>query len=368
MVDKNSDDKDANKAWWIDYDIGDVINPKSSKLPKFAGEKSKEEKKASKELLIFLIVLILIYIGVVIFWFLNSVPPTISDYKLAEGVLVNLGKGDEVRFNLNEENRKIKVDSLGKTSINVTIQVESIIEKFNIGEIKKFDFNNDQAYDLIVELRNITNKKANLYVKKILEVICFENWSCTDWNNCKNISQTRTCEDLNDCETEESKPAETQECISFEFNCSKSGDTNIDCFMYSAETCSPAKLTYSFTVNTVGWIQDNSHYYEIIGFENGRCELYQKVISASGKYSDTKRQTLLNEGDTDEEINKSELDRNAALQNFTGKTGVCRYTTYYLVNMLKELKEAGINLPVENPGTYECNGTLYGDNETLWLE
>lgn len=366
MVDKKSIDNEANKAWWIDYDIGDVINPRGSKFSKFDSEKVKEEKQASKELVIFLIILVSIYIGVIIFLFFRSLPPVIPENQLSGGILINLGKTDEVRFILDEESHKIKVEELGKKSINITITSEPVIQGFNKGEIKKFDFNNDSVYDLKVELRDIVNKKANIFVKKIVEVICFENWTCSEWGYCKDSVQTRTCEDLNDCGVIETKPLEAKECQSFLMNCSGSTNINIDCFIYFAETCKPSKLTYKFTINTLGWVQNNTHYYEIFGFTSGKCEIYQKIVSAFGKYSSAKRQSLLNEGNTDEEINKSELDRNAGLKNFTGKTGVCRYSTYYLTNMLKELKEFGVNLPVENHEDYQCTGSLYGDNETVW--
>ncbi|UCD07773.1 MAG: hypothetical protein JSW41_02275 [Candidatus Aenigmatarchaeota archaeon] len=41
---------------------------------------------------------------------------------------------------------------------------------------------------------------------------CTEDWECTDWFECYNGKQSRVCTDLNDCETEENKPAEQQEC------------------------------------------------------------------------------------------------------------------------------------------------------------
>lgn len=41
---------------------------------------------------------------------------------------------------------------------------------------------------------------------------CQENWTCSNWSACINGTQTRTCEDLNQCGTNESKPTETQSC------------------------------------------------------------------------------------------------------------------------------------------------------------
>jgi hypothetical protein len=42
---------------------------------------------------------------------------------------------------------------------------------------------------------------------------CEENWTCSDWGPCINGTQTRTCTDLNECNTTEDKPPESQSCI-----------------------------------------------------------------------------------------------------------------------------------------------------------
>lgn len=42
---------------------------------------------------------------------------------------------------------------------------------------------------------------------------CIERWLCTDWSECINGIQTRECEDVNKCGTEENKPLLVQPCI-----------------------------------------------------------------------------------------------------------------------------------------------------------
>ncbi len=42
--------------------------------------------------------------------------------------------------------------------------------------------------------------------------LCTEDWSCTAWSECIDDKQTRTCVDLNDCNTTENKPTETWSC------------------------------------------------------------------------------------------------------------------------------------------------------------
>ncbi|NIO45028.1 MAG: PGF-pre-PGF domain-containing protein [Candidatus Aenigmarchaeota archaeon] len=41
---------------------------------------------------------------------------------------------------------------------------------------------------------------------------CEESWSCTDWSECTDKIQTRTCTDSNNCGTTVNKPAESQSC------------------------------------------------------------------------------------------------------------------------------------------------------------
>jgi len=47
---------------------------------------------------------------------------------------------------------------------------------------------------------------------------CIERWLCTEWSECKNGIQTRECEDVNKCGTEENKPLLVQPCLLKEEN------------------------------------------------------------------------------------------------------------------------------------------------------
>jgi len=42
---------------------------------------------------------------------------------------------------------------------------------------------------------------------------CVENWQCTEWSECINGTQTRTCTDLNACGTTLNKPEEQRSCV-----------------------------------------------------------------------------------------------------------------------------------------------------------
>lgn len=43
---------------------------------------------------------------------------------------------------------------------------------------------------------------------------CNERWLCEDWSNCADGSQTRVCEEVNKCGTEDNKPLISQPCTS----------------------------------------------------------------------------------------------------------------------------------------------------------
>jgi len=47
---------------------------------------------------------------------------------------------------------------------------------------------------------------------------CREDWKCTEWTECSNNVQTRTCQDLNSCDTQFVKPDESKVCTSPEIN------------------------------------------------------------------------------------------------------------------------------------------------------
>jgi hypothetical protein len=46
---------------------------------------------------------------------------------------------------------------------------------------------------------------------------CIEDWKCEKWSKCQNNSQTRTCQDLKNCDTVFNKPNETRTCQGFVF-------------------------------------------------------------------------------------------------------------------------------------------------------
>lgn len=57
---------------------------------------------------------------------------------------------------------------------------------------------------------NTTNNKPS--ETQSCEYVCLEDWSCTPWSDCINNTRRRICADLNNCGTEENKPDMSQSC------------------------------------------------------------------------------------------------------------------------------------------------------------
>jgi len=73
------------------------------------------------------------------------------------------------------------------------------------------------------------------------EEICSPDWNCTEWSGCINGTQDRTCEDVNNCGSEEGKPEILQSCVLPEtcFDGMKNQDeTGIDCGGVCEKRCS----------------------------------------------------------------------------------------------------------------------------------
>lgn len=63
---------------------------------------------------------------------------------------------------------------------------------------------------------NITRTTANTTENTTdITFLCEEYWSCSEWSECISNTKTRECTDLNYCQTNISKPEETESCTSF---------------------------------------------------------------------------------------------------------------------------------------------------------
>ena len=89
---------------------------------------------------------------------------------------------EEERFKIEVNGGIHYVGVVEVTDTTATIEVFSTLQKavLLIGQIKKFDVTEDDFYDIQITLNNITNKKADITIKKIYERINEGNKSCVD--------------------------------------------------------------------------------------------------------------------------------------------------------------------------------------------
>lgn len=116
----------------------------------------------------------------------------------------------------------------------------------------------------------ITRSAIKEYTKTGTGILgCITNFTCTNWASCINDQQVRVCTDLNNCNNNASKPAETQTCISCAANwscsswgpkrCPSSGQQKTTCIDTNAcnktagkpsetRTCDYEKPSYFFWI------------------------------------------------------------------------------------------------------------------------
>ncbi len=364
------------------------------------------EDNSSKRWIFLSVFLAIIVVILLVFFFIKYSSIKISDKELSQGTFMNLKEDKEIKFYLEGKEHKIIIDSVHDKSVDIIIQSETITANLKINEEKKFDLDEDGNYDLKVKLKSIDNGNVYLFIKKISEEICTENWDCNNWSECINWTQTRICSDLNNCGTTKGKPTEIQDCIvevtNFtenisNFNCLAQngticnsaeicngttinasdtdkccfGDcvleklgpidcgTDLDCIINASEDCSLAKMTYIITTNLAGIIQETTSYYELKGMEIYRCLFYTKHKNIDITYSEDLIQTMLGGGATQEEINQQLQETNEQYDIFEGKEGVCKYPLSNLTIRLNEWKQGIFKFSTQDAQRYNCSGSLY---------
>lgn len=135
--------------------------------------------------------------------------------------------------------------------------------------------------------------------------------------------------------------------------------TDIDCFINQSNTCISSSLTYPTTLDLLGFVENETVYYEIRGLSSNNCILYTKILNVYGKYSQEQRQIFLNQNMTDEQINQYEQQINSALSSTVGEDGTCYYPLSYLIQKINGIKTGTFDASTENLVTYNCTGSLY---------
>jgi len=175
---------------------------------------------------------------------------------------------------------------------------------------------------------------------------CIEDWSCTDWTDCVDEQQTRTCTDLNDCGTTENKSSESQDCdietpdTTDKICCHKFGygsmmtKVNSRYQMIERESC----------VTPEGLVGGGR---EIV--DNELCEQYRNTIRTKNRI----KANYTNQSECPEDCTcagstvKCWIEGGRQMTVYAGKSG----------NMILQIK--GVNMTTKVT-LYKDNNTLYG--------
>ena len=336
--------------------------------------------------IIFIIVILAIVIGAVFLFKSNIISDKISNEELSSGTYESLKEKQEVKFEIEDEEHKIVVDSVYEDSVDITIRSEPIEINLKVGETKKFDLDGDGKYDLEVKLMGIVGGVPNIFIRKINEVICdedwnceswsscneqgkqirvctdlnscgktdnkptiiqdciyvetcIENWDCTAWSGCVDGIKTRDCDDSNDCGKTDNKPDEKDGCVMQKINCG----ADWDCFINAAEECNLAEMENIQIMEIFGLIVTTTSHYELKGVEANICNLDLRIEKQTVEYTEEFKQFLITQGASQENITYVEQIANDEAKSLWGLNGSCDWERNDLTNMLNRWKVGTFN-------------------------
>ena len=97
--------------------------------------------------------------------------PTQSNLK--DGYLKSMGRNWKLKFDVKNESHELKLNKIDKVNKTATVSVSSELQTkvLSVGEEWKVDLDNDDFYDLLVRLDNVTLFRADIFVMEIDESI-----------------------------------------------------------------------------------------------------------------------------------------------------------------------------------------------------
>jgi len=94
-----------------------------------------------------------------------------TEDQLERGYTASLGKHWKLKFKLVGEDHQFILDEIFLNKIQATISSDPIEFELGVGETEKFDLNNDEVYDLKINLSKLATSRATISLQSINERI-----------------------------------------------------------------------------------------------------------------------------------------------------------------------------------------------------
>lgn len=165
-------------------------------------------------------------------------------------LLSNIVSDSEVSLKINNNNDSILFN---KVQASQPYSVDSVIPT------------SDLKY-VITSINNPSSMTILLGFEINLLIECNANWTCSDWEECINNSQKRSCSDTGFCGSNKNKPIENQSCVS---------NVTIPILQICSDECNASEKKCF-----------NQSYYQVCGnYDNDSCREWGKDISCSSSNS-----------------------------------------------------------------------------------
>jgi len=124
----------------------------------------------------------------------------------------------------------------------------TIIEDWNPGEVKDFEIELPAYLSLKIARYYLKFDGETLILKPGQDSntqTCTPNWQCSSWSECNTTgTQTRSCIDMSNCATNESKPIESQACIMTLYDDFSESELNLTKWSIDYGCCGPLTENY----------------------------------------------------------------------------------------------------------------------------
>ena len=122
---------------------------------------------------------------------------TLTETQFSEGYTQSLAANDKIKFSIENETHEVKVANVTSDKVLINVSSKTIQATLLIKEEKRFDLTNDNYYDLLVKMNNITENKANLTIKSIYEEVPIEKKEEKAIGEAEKIKEEKEKEEIN---------------------------------------------------------------------------------------------------------------------------------------------------------------------------